>query len=131
MKQREEILHNEDNEKMMYKFKNKECYMQQHGPFLFLNDISDEYSNSCESRKFYRCACLKCGRIGTFKMNVSDRRKTIYTNKTIGLEILQDYYDLRNELLELINNNSLKTEIKIQEINERYKVKKELKKIKR
>lgn len=112
------VLHNAYNEKQMALFKNIECRFE-HGPFLFLNDLSYGYASGAENKVIYKCACLACGRISDYDMHVKDRRETVYTNKESGFDALQDYYIIRKKIMES-NLAGIETEDIVASINKSY-----------
>lgn len=113
-----EVLHNVNNEKQMKHFKNIECHPN-HGPFLFLNNLSFNYEDAAENKVIYRCACLVCGKMADYDMHIADRIKTVYTNKESGIEALQDYYIIRKKLMEM-NLVGIKIEDAVASINKLY-----------
>lgn len=55
-----------------------ECSLQKHGPFLFIEDVSERNASDCKNRFIYHCACLECGREADYSMSPSYRRLVVY-----------------------------------------------------
>ncbi len=75
----------------------EDCRYQLHGPFLFMEDVSERYACACESKVYYQCACLECGKVTDYKMDRGDRSVTVYTNKK---DALDDFYAIRERYIQ-------------------------------
>mgnify|MGYP006979445283 CR=1 FL=1 len=95
----------EDGEK-----NHQECKLQKHDLFLFIEDVSKKYASDVENKTYYECICLDCGKHMERQMSISERNRTIYTNKT-PLEAFESFYDVREKYLELKDRDKSHEEI--------------------
>ena len=105
---------NEDDRK-----NNKSCKLEQHKALLYIDDVSEKYSNDMENNVYYECICLECGKHKDYKMSLNDRRHIIKTNLS-PMETFMSFYEVRKRYLELIKQNCTVEEI-IDNLNSFYK----------
>ncbi len=105
---------NEDDRK-----NNESCKLEQHKALLYIDDVSEKYSNDMENNVYYECICLECGKHKDYKMSLSDRRHIIKTNLS-PMETFMSFYEVRKRYLELIKQNCTVEEI-IDNLNFFYK----------
>mgnify|MGYP005770612647 CR=1 FL=1 len=105
---------NEDDRK-----NNESCKLEQHKALLYIDDVSEKYSNDMENNVYYECICLECGKHKDYKMSLSDRRHIIKTNLS-PMETFMSFYEVRKRYLELIKQNCTVEEI-IDNLNSFYK----------
>lgn len=89
----------------------KECRFE-HGPFLFIEDVSHMYASAFESRVMYTCACLECGKIKDYQMSRYDRRIMVCAHE----EPLSQFYKVRERYIQLKEKGIQKEKI-IEELN--------------
>lgn len=75
----------------------------EHGPFLFVEDVSKHYANDCENKVFYTCICLECGKVADYPMSRADRNMTVYISS--NMSAYDEFYNIRKRYLELKNIN--------------------------
>jgi len=80
--------------------KHKECTLGNHSVYLLIQDVSENYANDMENSVYYQCVCLKCGRMGDFKMSIGDRIKVVNAHLDPMISLLS-FYDIRKKYLEL------------------------------
>ena len=107
-------LFNEDDRK-----NNESCKLEQHKALLYIDDVSEKYSNDMENNVYYECICLECGKHKDYKMSLNDRRHIIKTNLS-PMETFMSFYEVRKRYLELIKQNCTVEEI-IDNLNSFYK----------
>ncbi len=105
---------NEDDRK-----NNESCKLEQHKALLYIDDVSEKYSNDIENNVYYECICLDCGKHKDYKMSLSDRRHTIKTNLS-PMENFMSFYEVRKKYLELLEQDYTLEEI-IDKLNSLYK----------
>ena len=105
---------NEDDRK-----NNESCKLEQHNALLYIDDVSEKYSNDMENNVYYECICLECGKHKDYKMSLNDRRHIIKTNLS-PMETFMSFYEVRKRYLELIKQNCTVEEI-IDNLNSFYK----------
>lgn len=105
---------NEDDRK-----NNESCKLEQHKALLYIDDVSEKYSNDMENNVYYECICLECGKHKDYKMSLNDRRHIIKTNLS-PMETFMSFYEVRKRYLELIKQNCTVEEI-IDNLNSFYK----------
>lgn len=105
---------NEDDRK-----NNKSCKLEQHKALLYIDDVSEKYSNDMENNVYYECICLECGKHKDYKMPLNDRRHIIKTSLS-PMETFMSLYEVRKRCLELIKQNCTIEEI-IDNLNSFYK----------
>lgn len=89
-----------ENVKLHHSFGKDDCRLQNHGPFLFVEDLSERYASNCENRTIYHCACLECGRQMDYQMSPSRRRMVVYTTADAD-QVLSTFYIIRKRYIEL------------------------------
>lgn len=99
--------------------KHDSCRLDQHGLFLFIEDVSEKYTGAAENSVYYECVCLDCGKHADFKMSINDRTRVVCTNKD-PVDALLSFYDIRKKYLQL-KQQSLSNEQIAQQLNEFYK----------
>ena len=125
---REAISKQDEIEKELYEVRvfneddrknNKSCKLEQHKALLYIDDVSEKYSNDMENNVYYECICLECGKHKDYKMSLNDRRHIIKTNLS-PMETFMSFYEVRKRYLELIKQNCTVEEI-IDNLNSFYK----------
>ena len=114
----EVIVFDEDDRK-----KYRSCKLEQHKALLYIDDVSEKYSNDMENNVYYECICLDCGKHKDYKMSLCDRRHIIKTN-LLPMETFMSFYEVRKRYLELIQKKYTLEEI-IDNLNSFYKKNKE------
>ena len=125
---REAISKQDEIEKELYEVRvfneddrknNESCKLEQHKALLYIDDVSEKYSNDMENNVYYECICLECGKHKDYKMSLDDRRHIIKTNLS-PMETFMSFYEVRKRYLELIKQNCTVEEI-IDNLNSFYK----------
>ena len=125
---REAISKQDEIEKELYEVRvfneddrknNESCKLEQHNALLYIDDVSEKYSNDMENNVYYECICLECGKHKDYKMSLNDRRHIIKTNLS-PMETFMSFYEVRKRYLELIKQNCTVEEI-IDNLNSFYK----------
>lgn len=125
---REAISKQDEIEKELYEVRvfneddrknNKSCKLEQHKALLYIDDVSEKYSNDMENNVYYECICLECGKHKDYKISLSDRMHIIKTNLS-PMEAFMSFYEVRKRYLELRKQNCKVEEI-IDNLNSFYK----------
>lgn len=107
--------------KMLEENRNDTCRLGHKGPFLFVEDVSKNYSSSLENKVYYRCFCLSCCKLDDYNMSRQDRRLLI---KIDDIDYSFDSINnIRNKYFELLSLG-LSEEESVLRLNEESKNKK-------